>query len=204
MQGYIISLKQIKDDDLLVTILTSSQVLTTYRFYGARHSNINIGYKIDFEIEQTKANIPRLKDVLQIGFSWILDYEKMYAWQRFIQLFYTHLKDIEEIDSFYFDNLDLLVYKMTKQNTLRAICEAYINLLEYEGRLHKDYECLLCEKEIKEDISLVRSFIPVHSKCSYSRTFEIKKIKELFENKSLILFDDDEVEYLWNILLQGL
>ncbi len=204
MQGYIISLKAIKDDDLLVTILTSSQVLTTYRFYGARHSNINIGYKIDFEIEQTKANIPRLKDVIQLGFVWILDYEKMYCWQRFIQLFYSHLKDIKEIDSFYFDNLDILVQKMTKQNTLRAICEAYINILEYEGRLHHEYECLLCEKKIQEDISLVRSFIPVHAECSYSKSFKIKKVKELFENKSLILFDDEEVEYLWDIILQGL
>ena len=65
MQGYIIDIKPVKDDDLIVAILTEHEVLTTYRFYGARHSNINLGYKIDFELENTRANIPRLKDVIQ-------------------------------------------------------------------------------------------------------------------------------------------
>ena len=50
MQGYIIDIKPVKDDDLIVSILTENELLTTYRFYGARHSNINIGYKIDFEL----------------------------------------------------------------------------------------------------------------------------------------------------------
>jgi len=184
MQGYIIDIKPVKDDDLIVTILTDTQILTTYRFYGARHSNINIGYKIDFELEETRSTIPRLKDVIQLGFEWILDTEKMYCWQRY--------------------NLDNLVHKMIKQNALRAICESYIALIEHEGRLHKDYECLMCEKQIKENISLVRGFIPVHAKCTYSRIFELNKIKELFEEKSLINFSDEEVEYLWNIIMQGL
>lgn len=51
MQGYIIDIKTVKDDDLIVSILTENHVYTTYRFYGARHSNINVGYKIDFELE---------------------------------------------------------------------------------------------------------------------------------------------------------
>ena len=49
MQGYIIDIKPVKDDDLIVSILTENELLTTYRFYGARHSNINIGYKIELE-----------------------------------------------------------------------------------------------------------------------------------------------------------
>ena len=204
MQGYIIDIKPVKDDDLIVSILTETDILTTYRFYGARHSTINIGYKIDFELEDTRSTIPRLKDVIQLRFEWILDTEKMYCWQRFIKLFYPHLKDIEGIDAFYFYNLDNLSHIMIKQNALRAICESYISLIEYEGRLHNDYTCLLCENEIKENISLVRGFIPVHAKCSYSRIFALKKVKELFEEKSLINFTDDEVEYLWNILMQGL
>ena len=204
MQGYIIDIKPVKDDDLIVTILTENELLTTYRFYGARHSNINIGYKIDFELETTKSSIARLKDVIQLGFPWILDNEKMYCWQRFIKLFYPHLKDIEELDPFYFYLLDNLVHVMIKQNALRAIGESYVSLLEYEGRLHTDYECLLCEIEIEDSISLVRGFLPVHSKCTFSKIYEIKKIKELFEEKSMINFKDEEVEYLWNILLQGL
>ena len=84
MQGYIIDIKPVKDDDLIVSILTEHEVMTTYRFYGARHSNINLGYKIDFELEMTRSSIPRLKDVIQLGFPWILDNEKMYCWQRYM------------------------------------------------------------------------------------------------------------------------
>ena len=81
MQGYIIDIKAVKDDDLIVTIICENELITTYRFYGARHSNINIGYKIDFELESTKSSISRLKDVIQLGFPWILNNQKMYAWQ---------------------------------------------------------------------------------------------------------------------------
>ncbi len=204
MQGYIIDIKSVKDDDLIVSILSENELLTTYRFYGARHSNINLGYKIDFELENTRANIPRLKDVMQLGFPWILDNEKMYCWQRYIKLFYPHLKEMEEVDSFYFYSLDNLVHVMTKQNVLRAICESYISLLEHEGRLHIDFECLLCEIYIEDNVSLVRGFLPVHSKCTHAKSFDNKKIKELFESKKTIGLNDDEVEYLFNILLQGL
>ncbi len=206
MQGYIIDIKSVRDDDLIVCILTETEVINTYRFYGARHSTINIGYKIDFELENTKSSIPRLKDVIQLGFPWILDYEKMYCWQRYLKLFYNHLKDIEHIDAFYFYSLDNLVHIMTKQNPLRAICESYLTLLEYEGRLHIDLECLLCEIPIEGKMSLVRGFLPVHTSCITKRAkyFETKKIREFFEEKTLINFDEEEVEFLWDTLLQGL
>ena len=94
MQGYIVDIKAVKDDDLIVTIICENELITSYRFYGARHSNINIGYKIDFELETTKSTIPRLKNVIQLGFPWILNNQKMYCWQRYIKLFYPHLKDM--------------------------------------------------------------------------------------------------------------
>ncbi len=205
MDSYIININKVKDEDLIVTILSENYLYTTYRFYGARHSIINIGYKIDFELESNlKSNISRLKDVLQLSTPWIFDREKLYCWQRYIKLFYSHLKDIENIDKFYINLLDTLSHKMIKQNPKRAIIESYIQLCEFEGRLHCEYECLLCDKKIKSDISLVRSFLPTHKKCSFSRGFELNKIKELFKNKSMINFDEEEVEYLWNILMQGL
>lgn len=205
MQGYIIDIKAVKDDDLIVSILTEKKIYTTYRFYGARHSNINVGYKIDFELDSNiRSSIPRLKDVIQLSYEWIFDNNKLYCWQRFIKLFHPHLKDIEEIDDFYFKLLDKLSHKMIKQNAKRAICKSYLKLLEHEGRLHKDLNCFLCENDIKKDISLVRSFMPVHSSCTYSKIIQIEKVKELFFQKSLISFEDDEVNDLWNILLQGL
>ncbi|MEA2016902.1 MAG: recombination protein RecO [Campylobacterota bacterium] len=205
MQGYIININKVKDEDLIVSILTENNFYTTYRFYGARHSIINIGFKIDFELETNlKSNIARLKDVLQISYPWIHDSKKLYCWQRFLKLFYPHLKDVEEIEEFYFDLLDELAHKMEKQDAKRAIVESYVKLCEYEGRLHTQYECLLCDEQIDSNISLVRAFLPTHSKCSYSKSFNLNQIKQLFEEKTLIGFNDEEVEYLWNILLQGL
>lgn len=205
MQGYIININNVKDEDLIVTILTINKLYTTYRFYGARHSIIHVGFKIDFELETNlKSTIPRLKDVIQIGYPWIQDSQKLYCWQRFITLFYPHLKDVEEIEKFYFELLDTLAHKMVKQNSKRAIIESYIQLCEHEGRLHTEYECLLCEEIIEKDISLVRSFLPTHPQCSYSKSFSIQKIQKLFEEKSSLQLNDEEVEYIWNILLQGL
>ena len=205
MQGYIIDIKNVKEDDLIVTVLAQESIYTTYRFYGARHSTINIGYKIDFELESNlKSSMPRLKEVIQLGFNWILDRETLYCWQRYIKLFYPHLKEVDEVESFYFELLDTTVHKMIKQNPKRAIIESYIKLLEYEGRLHKQFECLLCEEKIENTVSLVRSFLPTHASCSYSKKFESLQVEELFYNASLLNFEDDEVEYLWQILLQGL
>jgi recombinational DNA repair protein (RecF pathway) len=205
MQGFIIDIKSVKDDDLIVTLLTSNHIYTTYRFYGARHSTINVGYRIDFELESNlKSSIKRLKEVIELGFPWILNRDKLYCWQRFIKLFYPHLKDVEELDEFYFNLLMHLMEKMEKQNPKRAIIESYIQLLHYEGRLHTEYECLLCDGKITKDISLVRAFHPVHAQCTYSKRFDLTKIKILFEKQSLIQLENEEVEYLWNILLQGL
>lgn len=205
MQGYILNVNRVRDEDLIVSILGKNEVFTTYRFYGARHSHINVGYKIDFELESNvKSSIYRLKDVIQLGFEWILDNKKMYHWQRYLKLFYPHLKDIGAIDSFYIELLDELAHRLTKQNPKRAILENYVKLLEYEGRLHFDFECLLCENYIMENVSLVRSFLPTHPHCSYSQGFEKEKIKEFFTNKNAIHLDDAQIDYLYEILLEGL
>jgi hypothetical protein len=93
---------------------------------------------------------------------------------------------------------------MIKQNVLRAICESYISLLEYEGRLHTDFECLLCEIPIDDDVCIVRGFLPIHSKCTKAKAFNNKKIKELFQSKKTITLNDEEIEDLWDVILQGL
>ena len=51
MQGFIINLNKVKEEDLIVTIISKDNLQTLYRFYGARHGTINIGFKIDYEIE---------------------------------------------------------------------------------------------------------------------------------------------------------
>jgi len=159
MQGYVLNITRVRDEDLIVTILGEDHIYRAYRFYGARHSHIHVGFKIDFELEiNIKSTIPRLKDVIQLGFPWILDSKKLYHWQLYIKLFYHHLKDVEEIDDFYVELLNDLVERITKQNPKRAILESYVRLCEYEGRLHDDFSCLLCDLPIENEISLVRGF----------------------------------------------
>jgi recombinational DNA repair protein (RecF pathway) len=205
MRGYILNINRARDEDLIVTILTNTTIIKAYRFYGARHSSINIGYKIDFELEESiKSTIPRLKEVLHVGYEWILDSKKLYLWQQYIILLSKHLRDIDECDEFYYDMLESLESKISMQNTKRAIIERYVDLLDHEGRLHSDYRCFICENEISKHISLARSYLPAHQKCISSDIFELYKIDELFRSKSTFLLDDDEIDILWSILQDGI
>jgi len=206
MQGYILNLNKVKDEDLIVTILSRDSLDTLYRFYGARHGVINLGFKIDYEKESSiKSNISRLKDVIHIGFKWINNHKQLKLWQDFVALFHKHLKDTEELDEFYFDLIDNASRNWDKQNPKRVAIESYILLLEHEGRLHAQLDCFLCGNKIKEDdISLIRAYLPTHKECTH--TFSIKKnlFEELFNKKSSLFLNDIEVERLWCILLEGL
>ena len=102
------------------------------------------------------------------------------------------------------EEVPALVSKIEKQNVYRAIIESYLSILEHEGRLHTDFECLICEVEINSDLSIVRGFLPVHKSCIRGKVFDYLKIKELFFTKKTINLNDDEVENLFEILLLGL
>ncbi|MEN4045256.1 MULTISPECIES: recombination protein RecO [Sulfurimonas] len=205
MQGFIINLNRVKDEDLIVNILSQNSLDTLYRFYGARHGVINIGFKIDYEVENSaKSTISRLKDVIHIGYSWINDYNLLRLWQDFLGLFYKHLKDSEDIGSFYFDLIEEASQNWNRQNPKRVAIEAYTKLLEHEGRLHKDMHCFLCSKKIDGDVSLLRAYLPTHEQCSHTLAINKKGLKELFENKSSLFLGNQEVNRLWNVLLEGL
>ncbi|MCK9473494.1 recombination protein RecO [Sulfurimonas sp.] len=206
MQGFILNLNKVKDEDLIVTILSRENLDTLYRFYGARHGVINLGFKIDYEKDgSSKSTIHRLKDVIHIGFKWINDYKLLRVWQDFCALFYKHLKDAEELDEFYFELLESASKNWNIQNPKRVAVESYIKLLEHEGRLHKESVCFLCAAPIiGDEISLIRAFLPTHKSCTH--TFGIKKdsFEELFENKSTLFLSDREIDRLWYLLLEGL
>jgi hypothetical protein len=204
MQGYIINITRVKDEDLIVTILTQESIKTLYRFYGARHSTIHLGYKIDFEsVPSLKSTIPQLRSILHLGNAWNVQRERMLVWQPFMRLFYHHLKDIALIDSFYFELLDACAAIWHKQNPKRIAVEAYVKLLAHEGRLRDDFICFNCEETIEEDLTLIRAFLPAHKTCAWNRTFETLHVRKLFEEQSTIAFDDEEVEALWKIVLEG-
>lgn len=204
MQGFILKVTKIRDEDCIVHVLSENMLIKCYRFYGVRHSSITQGYKIDFELENNIKFLPRLKDVMHLGFLWLNDRKKLIIWQQFIRLFYGHLKDAEIIDKFYFDILQNCTKKISKQNPKRVILESYIQILEFEGRLHKEEFCFLCENHIEDKIALVRAFLPAHEKCVHKNGFDSKKIWKLFKTKKSIELDDDEVQRLYAIILEGL
>lgn len=205
MQGYIINLNKVKDEDLIVTIISRDSLDTLYRFYGARHGTINIGFKIDYEREFSgKSTIARLKDVIHIGFKWINDYKLLRLWQDFLSLFYKHLKDAEELGEFYFELIDNASREWNKQNPKRVAIESYVKLLAHEGRLHTELKCFLCSLPIEDEISLIRAYLPTHKECSHTLSINQKALHELFLNKSTLFLNDKEVDRLWYILLEGL
>lgn len=205
MQGYIINLNKVKDEDLIVTILAKGNLDTLYRFYGARHGTINIGFKIDYEKDpSSKSTISRLKDVIHIGFKWINDYKLLRLWQDFLSLFHKHLKDAEDIGDFYFELIDNASREWNKQNPKRVAIETYVKILEHEGRLHREFNCFLCSMPIEDDISLIRAYLPTHQKCTHTLSINKQALNELFENKSSLFLSDKEVDRLWLVLLEGL
>lgn len=205
MQGYIIHINPSRDEDLIVRVLTKKNIFTSYRFYGARHSSINLGYKIDAElIHSSKSNIPQLRNVLHLGFKWNSMRERMLLWQSFIALFHKHFSGVEEVDSFYFELLDSIANRLEKQNPKRLALEGYVKLLEFEGRLHVKKKCFLCEQTINNDFALARGFLPAHAKCIASSPIDQKSIDELLLHKTTILLEDEEIAELWKILQEGL
>jgi recombinational DNA repair protein (RecF pathway) len=205
MQGFIIKLNRVRDEDMIVTIITEDNLQTLYRFYGARHSPINMGFKIDFEVEHSiKTSIGRLRDVIHLGYPWMNQYERIRLWQQFISLFYSHLQHSEEIGTFYFDLLCDAASRWNDQNPKRLAVEAYVKLLEHEGRLHAHMECFFCNQPITDDISLIRAFLPAHKQCAHTLSFNIKGLKWLYTHASTLFLDDTEIEQLWYVVNEGL
>ena len=205
MKGFILSTVRVRDEDLIVRILTKDEVLSLYRFYGARHSYINVGYLIDFYVEESaKSTIKRLRHVTQIPFNFLFDMQKTLFFKEYISLLNKHFIDVSRVDEFYYNSLYKLCENLDKRDVKRAIIEHYVSLLQKEGRLHNDMVCFLCEKKVEKKVALARSFLPAHEKCVMAEGFEEEKIKLLFNEKKSLLFSDEEIERLWRILELGI
>lgn len=205
MQGYIINTNRVRDEDLIVTILSNDTLYTVYRFYGARHGTINLGFKIDFEIQTSQqSSIARLKDVLHISFPWIYSHSKLRIWQQFSALLYQHLKQTQELDNFYFNLLEYAAFTLDKQNPKRVIVEIYTKLLELEGRLHTENICFLCNEKIGSEIAYLRAFLPTHPSCSHRLHVRSDAMRELFTNNSSFFLSNSEIDILWSVIHEGL
>jgi len=186
-------------------VLTAHHVKTYYRFFGARHSILQLGNLIDFEVEGEDGRfLPRLRSLSHIGFPWIFDKNRLLVWHNFIQLFEPHLKEAEEIDNFYYNLLLQAAKKWGKQNPKRLVCESYIALLAYEGRLYPEKHCYICETPIGNEVALMQAFKPAHPACIYSASLSTRKVLEFFQTKQTLMMEDYEVDHLFEIVMKGL
>jgi hypothetical protein len=205
IRGFILNVRKAKNEDSIAVVLSEKEIRSYYRFFGARHSILQLGNLVDFEVDGEDGRfLPRIRSLSHLSFPWLFDKNRLLLWHNFIKLFEPHLKDAEEVDSFYFDLLLDAAQKWHRQNPKRIVCESYIKLLKFEGRIHHEEQCYICEQPIKEDISLMQAMIPAHPECLYSASLPKEKIFEFFESKKTVFLDDDEVEYLFEIVMKGL
>lgn len=205
MQGFIIHITRLHEEDLIVTIIAQSSLMRLYRFYGARHSTINIGYQIDFEaITSVKSPLPHLRDITHLAPSWLTNRTQFLYWQQFISLFFSHLYDTEAIGTFYFNLLVRAQNRWDKQDCRRTAIETYTHLLEYEGRLHTQCYCIFCDLNIEDDFTLIRAFIPAHTHCAKRGALPKHEILPLLQEKKTIYLETSTVDTLFNIILEGL
>jgi len=205
MKGFVLALRRAKNEDSIATVLTEKSVRSYYRFFGARHSILQLGHLIDFEVEGEDGRfIPRIRGLSQMGFPWLRDRNRLMLWHHFVKLFEPHLKDTEEIDNFYFNLLLQAARKWERQNPKRIICESYLALLKYEGRLYPMESCFICEAPLEEQISLMTAFKPAHPGCIYASALSKKKIERFLESGKTLYMDDGEIEQLYHVVLKGL
>ena len=204
MKGFVVALRRAKDEDMIATVLTSQSIRAYYRFYGARHSILKLGNLIDFEVEGEQSGfMPRLRGLSQMGFPWIRERNKLSLWHDFIKLFEPHLRDAEELDSFYFDILLSSAQKWHKQNPKRIICEGYLRLLKHEGRLHPTKRCYICENTLGDQISLMRAFKPAHLECIYSPALNREIFERFLESGKAMYVDDAMIEQIYSVIMKG-
>lgn len=205
MKGFVIALRKAKNEDMVVTVLSRRNVGVYYRFFGARHSILQFGYLIDFEVEgEQESYLPRLRNLSHLGFEWLYDNNRLLLWHNYIRLFEPHLRDTEALEPFYFDLLLESAKKWSRQNPRRIVCENYVKLLRYEGRMHDDGICYICEEAIGEELSLMRAFIPAHPWCIHGISLSHKKLRYFFESGRTLYLDDNEVDYLYQVAMKGL
>ncbi|MDU7692820.1 MAG: recombination protein RecO [Helicobacter sp.] len=217
MQGFILNKIPQKNEHAIVEILTPKRIWRLWRFYGMRHSLIQIGKKIDFSIDNDGLFMPRLRNIYGLNFMFESNVQKSLCFGEFCTLFSAHFRGILEVESFYFELLDLAARLMNSQNPYRVLLEMYAKLLHFEGRNPECKTCFLCENQLNSRVSLARSFLFAHEFCldramryknvpirPFANVFSRDRIEEFLRSQSSILLEDSEVMGLYEILKLGI
>lgn len=201
MTGYILDIRKSREEDLIVKVLTSDSLKVLYRFYGARHSAILMGHKIDFEEEENGSFLPRMRDVMHINFNWIYNKDKLFAWQKFIKFFYIHLKDVSNVPSFYFQLLESINQSIDHQCYKRAIIEHFISMRKFEGLMSDEFVCASCHKPIEDILVISKELNPYHNDCSSGfMSFNANETKSLFEVGNSFSINDNDINKIYNFI----
>ena len=172
-----------------------------YRFYGARHSPIHKGFKIDYEEQIDTNRLPKIRNILHLHEEWLSTHSKFFIWQQFIDFLYTHLKQTSILEPFYFEVLDSISKHFYTQNPKRVILEHYIKLLEFEGQWSYPFICKVCHSPITDTISFAKGLKPLHIHCYPRQTnFEVKDLEGLARLKNSFELSDDMVTALFKLL----
>jgi len=205
MKGFILSIQPVRDEDCIVTILSHKRVAKYYRFYGARHSVIALGFLIDFEVEgEQSRHLPRLRGLSHLGFAWLQNNAKLLMWHQFIRTLWIHLKEVDEVEAFYYTLLLQSAQKMERQNPKRVMCESYLELLGYEGRIYQEDSCYICQGRLANDVGLMQGYKLTHPECIFSSPLNKNRILQALATQSTIHLEDSEVDYLFGVLQRGL
>ncbi len=205
MRGFVLTLTRAKNEDMIATVLTEKAVDRYYRFYGARHSILQLGHLIDFEVEGEEGRfLPRMRGLRHLGFPWLYERNRLMLWHDWIKLFEPHLRDTGELDRFYFDLLLNAAKRWERQNPRRIVLESYHTLLSHEGRLHPIQRCFICENPLGKTLGLMAAFHPAHPECLYTPPLDRNTIETFFATGKTVYMDDDTVEALFSVVMKGL
>jgi recombinational DNA repair protein (RecF pathway) len=201
LTGYILDIRKSREEDLIVSVLTINSLKVLYRFYGARHSAILMGHKIDFEEDENGSFLPRMRDVMHINFNWIYNSDKLFAWQKFIKFLHYHLKDVSNIPSFYFDLLESINQSINHQCHKRAIIEHFISMRKFEGLMSDEFVCANCHKQIEDILVISKELTPYHNDCSAGFvSFNASEVKSLFEVGNSFSISDNDINKIYNFI----
>lgn len=201
----MVALRRASNEDMIAVILSRGSIKSYYRFYGARHSILQLGYLVDFEVEgEGKGFMPRLRSLSQTNFKWLRDQNRLILWHNFIKLFEPHLRDAEDLGNFYYDLLLQAAMRWDRQNPKRIIIESYASLLKQEGRLHPIQTCYICETKLQDSVAFMSSFKPAHPECISSLSLDFEATKEFLDSGKSIALDDESVEQICSVVLKGL
>jgi recombinational DNA repair protein (RecF pathway) len=205
MKGFVLALARARDEDTIATVLTETHIGRYYRFYGARHSILQLGHLIDFETEGDGGRyLPRMRHLRHYGFPWLYERNRLMIWHQFVRLFEPHLRDAERLDRFYFDLLLQAARRWERQNPKRIVLESHHALLRHEGRLYPVERCYICERPLGERVSLMPALHPAHPECIYASALPREAVEDFFRTGKTLLLDDDAVEHIYGVVRKGL